>query len=110
MAAAVSAYTYFGWPGGPAHPLYSKFTVTGDASPGYPAGGIPISKAQAGFPNGTLVDVQCGVANNGGTHYTAVWDDVNQKIKLINTNTGADLTAGTNLSAVVITCVALGIS
>ncbi len=107
MAATVAAYQYQNWPGGPAHPLFAKFTVTCDTS--YPTGGYPITKVQAGFPGGVLFDIHVGVANLAGTHYLADWDDVAQKIKVINSATGAEIAGATNLTGLVLTCVAFGL-
>ncbi len=107
MAATVTGQAYYNWPGGPAQPPFSKFTVTGDNS--YPTGGYPITKAQMGYPNSVDVFAFPGSTNIGGVDYNTKWDDANQKLKVYVDSTGLEVAPGVDLTALVFLCLTIGI-
>jgi hypothetical protein len=106
MAAAVTGQSFYEWPGGPAVPPLSKFYVTCDNS--YATGGYFLDKALFGYPGDRDVFVVPGMAKVGATYYRAVWDDDNQKLVILQTN-GAEVPNATDLSALVIKVLAIGV-
>jgi hypothetical protein len=102
MAAAVSALVSEGIPG--ETPVTTHFLVTCDAS--YPAGGYPITPAQAGFVN-NIRNLVCGFAAVGATIYYAFWDNTAKKIRIIVGATGVEAGA-INIATLAFVCTAFG--
>lgn len=107
MAATISGQQFFEWPGGPALPPWSKFTLQCDNS--YPTGGYVLDKAAMGYPGSREVFITSGLARIGAAFYRGMWDDDNLKMLILVEATGAEAAPGADLSALVMKCVVIGV-